>query len=144
MPSKVANNWKLNLQKNKFSYTLSTGDIVNTSGIYKTNKGFITDIVDIHSEIEEIEIEKALIFIDKILEKRNYLNKYYSSYTLKHLAENFSKHYISNGAFIIALDIKKFKIGLIKEDSTKYSLNIYTNYKTLPFDFEQKLKRNKY
>jgi len=139
----VEKNHKFNLLPNKINqYKLSHGGIVTNSGLWKSKDGYNTDgYHSTNSFINKIEIKKALFFIDSILEKRKTINhKDGSSYSLKHYAEKYIKHYnlfngdyyISNGAFIVALDIREYSI---KESTDSYyqttSLNILTNYKKI-------------
>jgi hypothetical protein len=129
------------------TYKLSTGAIVNIQGLYKTKNDYATDATISKYSIPRFEIEKALYFIDNVLEKRKTVNPDYDSYVLKDYAEKYIKHYklfgreyyISNGAFIIALDIRGYIIKEI-DDHKYYSLNIKTNYKSFRENFDNKLK----
>jgi len=148
-PQLIEINYILNRLPKKIKiYTLLNGSLVNNSGLYKTKDGYKTDAY--HSEksyINKIEIEKALLFIDDILEKRKTINhKGGTSYSLKHYAEAYFKHYdifdnyyISNGAFIVALDIRNYTIYEELEGYI-YNLNVYTNYKKLG-DFYTRLEK---
>jgi hypothetical protein len=131
--------------KNKY-ITLSTGAVVHVSGLFIDSKGNkICDDSD-SNKFNMQQIEKAKLFIECIMEKRETINKSEgSSYTLKHRVEDFlnlyfkrENNYISNGEMIVALDSCGYKI---KE--TPSNPNIYTNHKTLK-DFNSRLARNDY
>jgi len=146
-PSLVDTNPIFNKLSNKFNtYKLSTGAITNSQGLYKTQEAYSTYATISNYSITKFQIEKALYFIDNVLEKRETVNTDYNSYNLKQFAEEYIKHYklfksdyyISHGAFIIALDIRGY---LIKElnDVQGYSQNIKTNYKSFKANFNDKL-----
>lgn len=152
-PHLIETNHKFNkLPKKIKEYKLSNGGLVINSGLWKTKDGYST--VGFHSTdsyISKIEIKKALLFIDSILQKRKTINRRGgTSYRLKHTAEAYIRHYnlfdnyyISNGAFIVALDIRGYTIKELYYDY-EYSLNIHTNYKKMPADFYQQLENGKY
>jgi hypothetical protein len=135
------------LSKKITTYKISTGAIVNSQGLYKTKDGYVTYATVSKNYIHKFEIEKALYFIDNILEQRKTINYNSSSYGLKHYAEDFINHYklfnrdsyISNGAFIIALDIRGYTIKESNQKGWNYSQNIYTNFKSFKGVFDQKL-----
>jgi hypothetical protein len=110
--------------KGKFK-TLTTGAVVNNSGILISCSGeFISASIYENSIIQDEQIKNSKSFILKTLEKRKTINHKITSYTLKEYAEKQYDTYISNGAFIIALDQLGFKI---KENS----INVLANCKIL-------------
>ena len=130
--------------KNRY-ITLSTGAVVNLSGMFINSKGHKTSDATDSREFNMLQIEKAKLFIESIMDKRETINKKISSYSLKHRVEDFlyfyfkgENNYISNGEMIVALDSCGYKI---KEISN--SLNIHTNHKTLK-DFKSKLEKDEY
>lgn len=131
--------------KNKY-ITLSTGAVVNVSGLYINSKGYKISADSNSSEFNMQQIEKAKLFIECIMEKRETINKSNgSSYSLKHRIEEFlyfyfkgENNYISNGEMIVALDSCGYKIKEIPN-----SPNIYVNYKTLK-DFKSNLNKDEY
>lgn len=140
------------LPKKIKEYNLSNSGLVINSGLWKTKKGYSTcGFHSSNSYILKVEIKKALLFIDKILEKRQTINRQGgTSYGLKHQAEAYIRHYnlfddyyISNGAFIVALDIRGYLITELYSNH-EYSLNIQTNYKKISGDFYQQLNIGKY
>ncbi len=132
------------------TYKLSTGAIVNSQGLYKTKDGYSTSAESNNAYTPKKEVEKALHFIDNVMEKRKTINlRGSTSYGLKHHAEAYIKHYnlfledsyyISNAAFIIALDIRNFEIKELCDEYGRYSLNIQTNYKSFKGNFYDKLR----
>lgn len=134
------------------THKLSTGAIVNSQGLYKTKYGFTTNATISKSYIFKEEVEKALYFIDSVLEKRKSVNiQGLSSYGLKEYAENYIKHYrlfdrdyyISNGAFIVALDIRGYSIK--ESDGGEYfNKNIKTNYKNFKYNFNTMLSKGEF
>lgn len=127
--------------KNKY-ITLSTGAVVNASGIFINSKGHKTSDATDSSEFNMLQIEKAKLFIESIMDKRETINKSVSSYSLKHRVEEFlyfyfkgENNYISNGEMIVALGNCGYKIKEIPN-----SPNIHTNHKTLK-DFKSKLEK---
>ena len=140
----VSKNHKFDALPNKINqYQLSYGGIVTKYGLWKTKDGYtISNHYSKDSFLIKKEIKKALFFIDSVLEKRKTINhKGSSSYGLKHYAEEYIKHYnlynkdyyISNGAFIVALDIQGYTIKEIIEPGYigSNNLNILTNYKKI-------------
>lgn len=131
---------------NKHKYiTLSTGAVVNISGIFINSKGDrLSNVVS--DEFNMLQIEKAKCFIESVMEKRETINKSDgTSYSLKHRVEEFlcfyfkdEDNYISNGEMIVALDSCGYKIKEIPNSPI-----IYTNFKTLK-DFKAKLAKNEY
>lgn len=131
--------------KNKY-ITLSTGAVVNFSGLFINAKGIRT-VAEISSKsLKHNQINKAKVFIENIMEKRETINKTNgTSYSLKHRVEEFLYHYfkgednyISNGEMIAAIDKSGY---LIKE--IKNSQNIYTNYKSLK-DYKLRLEKDEF
>lgn len=131
--------------KNKY-ITLSTGAVVNFSGLFINAKGIRT-VAEISSKnLDHNQINKAKIFIENIIEQRETINKTNgTSYSLKHRVEEFLYHYfkgednyISNGEMIAAIDRSGY---LIKE--IKNSQNIYTNYKSLK-DYKLRLEKDEF
>jgi len=132
------------------TYKLSTGAIVNSQGLYKTKEGYSTSAKGNNDYTPKIEIEKSLYFIDNVMQKRKTINIQGStSYGLKHFTEEYIRHYnlfnngdgyVSNAAFIIALDIRGYKIKELVDDGGRVSLNIKTNYKSFRGNFYDKLR----
>lgn len=124
--------------KNKY-ITLSTGTVVDVSGLFINSKGNRLSADTVSNEFNMLQIEKAKRFIEEFMEKRGTINKSVgTSYSLKHRVEEFlyfyfkgENNYISNGEMIVALDSCGYKIKEIPS-----SPNIYTNCKTLK-DFKK-------
>ena len=83
-------------------------------------------------DLEMDELELALIYLD-MQDARKTLNKDYSSYSLKHRAENLSRKqkqythlgdYVSNGMLIIAAKIRGFKCKQVSYQSPNAFFNI--------------------
>lgn len=118
--------------------TLSNGLVVNTSGLFIDSKGFRNDGSESTNDFKREEVVKALLFINTVLEKRKTINKTVgTSYSLKNRAEELLTHYfpnidyyISNGAFIAALDEAGYQIREINKDGF-IGINIYTNIKKI-------------
>lgn len=131
--------------KNKY-ITLSTGAVVNFSGLFINAKGIRTVAEISPKSLKHNQINKAKIFIENIMEKRETINKTNgTSYSLKHRVEEFlyfyfkgEDNYISNGEMIAAIDRSGY---LIKE--IRNSQNIYTNYKSLK-DYKLRLEKDEF
>lgn len=131
--------------KNKY-ITLSTGAVVNKSGLFINSKGIRTVAEISINSLNVKQINKAKTFIENIMEQRETINKTNgTSYSLKHRVEEFLYHYfkgkdnyISNGEMIAAIDRSGY---LIKE--IKNSQNIYTNYKSLK-DYKLRLEKDEF
>lgn len=136
--------------KGKRYITLSNYSIVNSSGLFISSDGIKTTANVTNNEINLNHVANAKLFINTILEKRERFNIVQgTSYLLSSYAESFIKHYfpkkdsyISNGAFILALDQLGFKIKE-RKDFQDISLNIYTNSKTIK-NFEKRLRIGEY
>ena len=131
--------------KNKY-ITLSTGAVVNKSGLFIYAKGIRT-VADISINSLNIkQINKAKKFIENIMEQRETINKTNgTSYSLKHRVEDFlyfyfkgEDNYISNGEMIAAIDSSGYMIKEIRN-----SQNIYTNQKSLK-DFKIRLEKDEF
>lgn len=131
--------------KNKY-ITLSTGAVVNKSGLFINAKGIRT-VADISINSLNIkQINKAKKIIENIMEQRETINKTNgTSYSLKHRVEDFlyfyfkgEDNYISNGEMIAAIDSSGYMIKEIRN-----SQNIYTNQKSLK-DFKIRLEKDEF
>ncbi len=131
--------------KNKY-ITLSTGAVVNKSGLFINSKGIRTVAEISINSLNIKQINKAKTFIENIMEQRETINKTNgTSYSLKHRVEEFlyyyfkgENNYISNGEMIAAIDRSGY---LIKE--IRNSQNIYTNYKSLK-DYKLRLEKDEF
>jgi hypothetical protein len=77
-------------------------------------------------DINPIEVEKAIDWIYANAEMRKRINKRYSSYGLKHIAERWAKEYISNDSFIEAMIRCGYNIQRCSPTSPNYWFNIKT------------------
>lgn len=131
--------------KNKY-ITLSTGAVVNKSGLFINSKGIRTVAEISINSLNIKQINKAKTFIENIMEQRETINKTNgTSYSLKHRVEEFlyyyfkgENNYISNGEMIAAIDSSGYKIKEIRN-----SQNIYTNYKSLK-DYKLRLEKDEF
>lgn len=78
-------------------------------------------------DINPVEIEKAIEWIHANAEMRKTINKNHSSYGLKHKAEKWANHYISNDSLIEAM----IQCGYNMQRCHPTSPNYYFNIKTL-------------
>ena len=85
--------------------------------------------------MENENIKRALNEIVFIIKERKTFNKKISSYGLKHVLEKYRKkiigygnYYISNGDFILAMEMMGYKINFIKD-----SPNCFFNCSLLDF-----------
>ncbi len=129
--------------KNKY-ITLSTGAVVNKSGLFINAKGIRT-VAEISSKsLDHNQINKGKIFTQIFMEAKETINKSNgTSYSLKHRVEEFlyayfkgEDNYISNGEMIADIDSSEYMIKEIRN-----SQNIYTNLK-ISKDFKNKLNSN--
>lgn len=74
-----------------------------------------------------VEVELAIEWIKLFAKPRKTINKRYSSYGLKHIAERWANHYISNTSFIEAMNSCGFK----KQRLSPNDINFYFNIRTL-------------
>ena len=77
-------------------------------------------------DINVVEIEKAIEWIHANAEMRKTINKRYSSYGLKHIAEKWAKQYISNDSLIEAMCQCGYNIQRCHPTSPNYWFNIKT------------------
>ena len=97
--------------------------IINFKGedLFIDDAGFHYKEEDCKGGVDKDQLETAKLFIDLMAKKRNSINKYDSSYGLKHKAENFggklnseydinTVSYVSNGALILAAYILGFTV----------------------------------
>jgi len=117
------------VDKNGFRHYLKNGKISNNYEIEKFDG------------VDDFEIKKAYAFIKNsdLIKIRKTINHNYSSYGLKHKAENWLRKqplvsefncYVSNGAFIIAMSMLGFSFQTDKEYFEKlgyHSLNVFFN-----------------
>ena len=73
-----------------------------------------------------VEIEKAIEWIRANAEMRKTINKRYTSYGLKHIAERWAKEYISNDSLIEAMCQCGYNIQRCSPSSPNYWFNIKT------------------
>jgi len=74
--------------------------------------------------ISKTEVEKAVEWVSQFAQQRKTINTQHTSYGLKHIAEKWANHYISNDSFIEAMDQCGFKKRRMRPSSPNFYFNI--------------------
>lgn len=90
-------------------------------GIWYQGAKFEKIELDISSENVKKQIDAVINWSSSHCEHRKTINKKYSSYKLKHNAEDKMEIYITNGAFIYAM----LKLGYRGQPTSNESQNMY-------------------